>query len=108
MANMVTVCRSLLRASLADAPLWRSAVLPRKASSLAAFNHNDALNLESRLTEDEKLIRDSANQYCQEQLMPRVVEGFRHEKFDKEIYREMGQLGLLGPTIKGYGCPGGS
>jgi hypothetical protein len=46
------------------------------------------------------MIRDQAHQYCQEKLMPRVLEGFRNEKFDKDIMSEMGQLNLLGPTIE--------
>lgn len=66
----------------------------------------DPLLLSSQLTEDETLIWDTARTYAQENLLPRVVEANRHEKFDKEIMTEMGALGLLGPTIKGYGCAG--
>jgi glutaryl-CoA dehydrogenase len=64
------------------------------------------LNLEVRLTEDEKLIRDTAHNYCQQNLMPRIIKANREEKFDPAIMREMGDLGLLGATIQGYGCPG--
>lgn len=72
----------------------------------AQFDHQDPLNLESLLTEEEKLIRDQVRNYCQKQLMPRVLEANRHEKFDKEIMKEFGQLGVLGTTITGYDCPG--
>jgi glutaryl-CoA dehydrogenase len=70
------------------------------------FQWDDPLLLEDQLSEDERLIRDTARQYCQEQLMPRVLEANRHERFDREIFNEMGALGLLGPTIEGYGCSG--
>jgi glutaryl-CoA dehydrogenase len=59
------------------------------------------------LSEEEKLIRDSARAYCQDKLQPRVIAGFRDEKFDRDIMSEMGELGLLGPTIpEEYGGPG--
>lgn len=70
------------------------------------FDWRDALNLESQLTEDEIMIRDAFNQYCQEKLMPRIKDANRHEHFDREIMAEMGAMGVLGPTIHGYGCPG--
>jgi len=70
------------------------------------FDWKDPLNLESRLTDEEKMVRDTARDYCQEQLMPRILNANRHEKFDREIVNEMGELGLLGPTIQGYGCSG--
>jgi len=72
----------------------------------AVFDWRDPLNLESQLTEDERLIRDSFRAYCQEKLMPRVMYANRNEVFHKEIMREMGELGVLGPTIQGYGCAG--
>lgn len=52
------------------------------------------------------MVRDSAHEYCQSKLMPRITLGNRNETFDREIMNEMGSMGLLGPTIKGYGCPG--
>ena len=70
------------------------------------FQWDDALLLEDQLTEEERLVRDSARAYSQEKLLPRVTEAHRHEQFDREILREMGRLGLLGPTIEGYGCAG--
>ena len=63
-------------------------------------------NFNTQLTEDEKLIQESAKQYAQTSLQPRVLESFRNETFDKNIIKEMGQIGLLGPTINGYGCSG--
>ena len=73
------------------------------------FNWKDPLNLEDLLTEEEKLIRNTANDYAQEKLMPRVEEAFLDELTDKKIFREMGELGLLGITIpEKYGCAGAS
>ncbi len=69
---------------------------------------DDLFMLDAQLSEEDRLIRDSAHQYCQEKLMPRVLEANRHEKFDTEIMREMGELGLLGITIDGYNCAGAS
>ncbi|WMS88125.1 acyl-CoA dehydrogenase [Pleionea litopenaei] len=71
-------------------------------------NWDDLLLLDDQLTEEERMIRDSAHQYAQEKLLPRVLEANRHEHFDVEIMRELGELGLLGSTIDGYGCAGTS
>ena len=65
----------------------------------AAFQWADPFLLDQQLTEDERMVRDAAYAYCQEKLAPRVLEMFRHEKTDLTIFREMGELGLLGPTI---------
>ena len=70
------------------------------------FNYRDALNLECRLTEEEVMVRDVFHQYCQDKLMPRVTLANRNEVFHRDIMSEMGELGVLGPTIQGYGCPG--
>ncbi len=78
----------------------------RQASSSSSLDWQDALNLESRLTEEEVQVRDSCRAYCQEKLLPRVTLGNRNEVFERSILTEMGELGLLGPTISGYGCPG--
>ncbi|WP_211114682.1 acyl-CoA dehydrogenase [Azospirillum agricola] len=68
---------------------------------------DDPFLLDSQLSEDEKLVRDSARAYCQDKLQPRVIGAFREERFDREIMAEMGALGLLGPTIpEEYGGPG--
>ncbi|MFN4164303.1 MAG: acyl-CoA dehydrogenase [Ferrovibrio sp.] len=74
----------------------------------AVFKWEDPFNLEAELTEDERLIRDTAREYCQSKLLPRVKEAFREEKTDPAIFREMGELGLLGSMIEGYGCAGAS
>jgi glutaryl-CoA dehydrogenase len=65
----------------------------------AAFQWNDPFLLDQQLTDDERAIRDATAAYCQDKLAPRVLEAFRHEKMDTTIFREMGELGLLGPTI---------
>src|SRR5260221_10910469 len=72
----------------------------------ADFDWQDPLLLDDQLNEEERLIRDSPRQYCQEKLMPRILEANRHERFDRAIIGELGALGLLGPTIEGYGCAG--
>jgi glutaryl-CoA dehydrogenase len=75
------------------------------SSKRASFNWQDPLNLDSMLSEEERMIRDSAHQYCQEKLMPRILEANRHERFDREIMNELGELGLLGATLpEEYGC----
>ncbi|WP_395142419.1 acyl-CoA dehydrogenase [Schlegelella aquatica] len=73
----------------------------------ASFQWDDPLLLDQQLTEDERMVREAARAYCQDKLMPRVLEAFRHEKTDPAIFREMGELGLLGPTIPAeYGGAG--
>ena len=70
------------------------------------FQWDDPFLFEEQLTDDERMVRDSARAYCQDKLMPRVLEANRHEKFDRAVISEMGALGFLGPTIEGYGCAG--
>lgn len=70
------------------------------------MNWQDPFLLEQQLTDEQRLIRDSARQYAQDKLLPRVQDAFRKEETDPAIFREMGELGLLGATIDGYGCPG--
>ncbi len=72
----------------------------------AKFNWEDPFLLDDQLSEEERMVRDSAHQYCQSKLLPRVQEAFRNETTDPEIFREMGEMGLLGSPIEGYGCPG--
>ena len=73
----------------------------------AKFSWDDPLQLDAQLSADERAVRDAASAYCQERLGPRVLEAFRHEKTDPAIFREMGALGLLGPTIpEPYGGAG--
>merc|ERR1719154_458551 len=76
------------------------------AKEKVEFDYKDALNLECRLSEEEVMVRDVFRDYCQEKLLPRVMLANRHETFHREIMSEMGDLGVLGPTIQGYGCPG--
>ena len=77
-----------------------------KKAAKPEFKWQDALLLDDQLSEDERMIRDSARDYCQEKLLPRVIEANRHEKFHREILNEMGALGFLGCTLEGYGCAG--
>jgi glutaryl-CoA dehydrogenase len=80
---------------------------PLKSKAKAEFVWQDPLLLDQQLTQDERMVRDAAHDYCQGKLAPRVLEAFRHEKTDVAIFREMGSLGLLGPTIPPeYGGPG--
>lgn len=76
------------------------------ASDSAKFNWEDPFLMDAMLTEDERLVRDTARQYAQEKLLPRVREAYQKEYTDPEIFREMGALGLLGSTLEGYGCAG--
>ncbi|MDI3324080.1 acyl-CoA dehydrogenase [Pontibacterium granulatum] len=75
--------------------------------SKAAFNWSDPFDLNGQLTEEERIIRDSTREYCQEKLMPRILEANRNETFDRAIMEELGALGLLGATLpERYGCAG--
>src|SRR3954464_1887947 len=77
------------------------------ATPKASFHWDDPLLLEQQLNADERAVRDAARAYAQERLAPRVLEAFRHEKTDAGLFREMGELGLLGPTIlEAYGGAG--
>ncbi len=74
---------------------------------MTTFNWEDPFFLDAQLTEDERLIRDTARDYAQNNLLPRVQQAYREERFDREIMVEMGALGMLGPTLpEKYGCPG--
>ena len=78
----------------------------KRESMKAKFVWDDPLLLEQQLDQDERMVRDAARNYCQKKLAPRVLEAFRHEKSDAKIFREMGELGMLGPTIPAqYGGP---
>ena len=76
------------------------------ASEWGKFNWEDPFDLNDQLTEEERLIRDSAASFAQDKLAPRVTDAFRKEETDRNIFNEMGELGLLGSMIEGYGCPG--
>ena len=71
-----------------------------------SFDWQDPLLLDEALAEDERMVRDSVRRYCQEQLQPRILKAHREERFDREILTEMGQLGMLGSVLDGYGCAG--
>ena len=70
------------------------------------FRWDDPFLFDDQFREDERLVRDAARDYAREKLMPRILEANRRERFDREIMREMGALGLLGATVKGHGCAG--
>ena len=76
------------------------------ATNWTKLNWEDPLELDAQLTEEQRMVRESARQYAQDRLAPRVTDAFRSESTDPAIFREMGEVGLLGPTIEGYGCPG--
>jgi glutaryl-CoA dehydrogenase len=87
----------------ATEPAGRSAVVVDGV----AFNWEDPLDLEGELTEEERMVRDTARRYAQDKLVPRVVSAFRDERFDREIITEMGALGLIGATVPAkYGGAG--
>ena len=75
-------------------------------SDNVSFNWQDPFLMEEQLNEEERMVRDTAKQYAQDKLLPRVGAAYRNEETDPEIFREMGALGLLGPMIEGYGCAG--
>ena len=77
-----------------------------KPQGKLSFNWADPLLLEDLLTQDERQVRDTARAYARDKLMPRILEANRHEIFDRNILFEMGELGLLGSTLEGYGCAG--
>ena len=76
------------------------------ATNWTKLNWEDPFELDAQLTEEQRMVRGSARQYAQDRLAPRVTDAFRSESTDPAIFREMGEVGLLGPTIEGYGCPG--
>ena len=76
------------------------------ASSWPSMNWEDPFLLSQQLTDEERLVSDTANQYAQDKLAPRVREAYQNEETDITIFREMGELGLLGSMIEGYGCAG--
>eukprot|EP00004_Rigifila_ramosa_P006839 TRINITY_DN17770_c0_g1_i1.p1 TRINITY_DN17770_c0_g1~~TRINITY_DN17770_c0_g1_i1.p1 ORF type:complete len:418 (+),score=92.99 TRINITY_DN17770_c0_g1_i1:72-1256(+) len=75
-------------------------------AKLAPFDWKDPFSLRKQLTEEEQMVFDAATEYSQTKLLPRVTDNFRNETFDRKIFEEMGELGLLGATISGYECPG--
>lgn len=94
--------RNLTTKSLGGIRQFSVSSISRKAQ----FDWENPFRLDTLLTDEEKAISESAHQYCQDRLYPRVLEGARTENFDKTMMREMGELGFLGATIDGYGCAG--
>ena len=85
----------------------RAASTAVKATARAQFQWDDPLLLDEQLSEDERMVRDAAHEYCQDKLMPRILLANREERFDREIMNEMGALGFLGATLpEDYGCAG--
>jgi glutaryl-CoA dehydrogenase len=78
----------------------------RPVISRGIFNYKDPFLLETQLTDSEKSIQDVARDFSKDVLLPNVVSSFRNEHFDKNIIKRMGEVGLLGPTLNGYGCAG--
>ena len=83
-----------------------STIAGKAKSSKPSFQWDDPLLLDQQLSEEERMVRDAARDYCQDKLLSRVQNAFRNEQFDREIMNEMGELGFLGSTIDGYGCAG--
>ncbi|MBT5412967.1 MAG: acyl-CoA dehydrogenase [Rhodospirillaceae bacterium] len=79
---------------------------PSSRPKTAPFDWQDPFRLDAQLDEDERMIRDTAREYAQDRLMPRILDAARNENFDRDIMREMGKLGFLGASLHGYGCAG--
>lgn len=91
--------------SFTPAPAKSEPAHPETAKR-AAFQWDDPFQLDAQLTDDERMLRDTAHAYAQDKLQPRVLTAAREERFDRDIMLELGALGLLGSTIDGYGCAG--
>jgi glutaryl-CoA dehydrogenase len=78
----------------------------QESADRSRFQWDDPFLLDEQLSDEERMVRDSARAYCQEKLMPRVRDSHRYERFDREVMNEMGALGFLGSTLEGYGCAG--
>ena len=87
-----------------ESPAPRASAATRRG--FGPFAWDDPLRFDEQLTAEERQIRDAAHAYCQERLFPRVLEANRHERFDRAILNEMGEMGFLGATLEGYGCAG--
>lgn len=76
--------------------------------AVSAFDWRDPLGIDAELTEEERVARDTARAFCEEELQPKVIEAFREERVDRDLFYRFGELGFLGSTIQGYGCAGAS
>lgn len=83
-----------------------SVKMTKSPSHKPKFDWQDPLDFQGLLTSEERMIQDQARQYCQDKLMPRIIDANRAGEFDPEIYKEMGEMGFLGSTLSGYGCAG--
>eukprot|EP00948_MAST-09A_sp_MAST-9A-sp1_P002879 g2879.t1 len=90
----------------ADATTAGDDNISASVNSYDEYSYSDPFLLTHQLSEEERLVQESAHSHCQNYLMPRVLEANRNETFDPAIFTEFGAAGLLGPTIQGYGCPG--
>lgn len=97
-----TAARPAIRSYATDA----AKVGPYNMTNFSKFDWEDPMRINSLLTEEEIAIQDTAKNFCQEVLLPKVTEMYRNESWDPTILPALGDLGLLGPTIKGYGCAG--
>jgi glutaryl-CoA dehydrogenase len=98
LTHIVKICGKIFRCA---------EIMENAMSSKPDFKWDDPLLLDDQLTEEERMVRDAAHAYCQDKLMPRVLEANRHEIFHREIMNELGELGLLGSTLpEEYGCAG--
>lgn len=99
--------QGLLAALRRAVPVQRSFASAAGAGvKIPPFSWEDPFSFNSLLTDEEIAVRDQVRTYCQEKLMPRILKANRNEHFDLDIYKEMGSLGMLGPTLQGYGCAG--
>jgi glutaryl-CoA dehydrogenase len=80
--------------------------MAKDPTSFGTFSWEDPLLLDEELTEEERMVRDTAKSFADDHLMPGIIEANRHENFDRSLMNKMGELGLLGSTIEGYGCSG--
>jgi glutaryl-CoA dehydrogenase len=99
-----------LTTSVGVAAATSSSLAPSRRwyTKYSEYDVQDPLLLMEELTEEERMLDDAVKKYCDEKLQPRVMEAFRNETIDKDIFHELGALGVLGPTIEGYGCAGAS
>jgi len=101
----MVLIRTLQRRCLSLSRLSASSAETNPMKKWGSFNWEDPFNLESRLTDEEKMFRDAFRRYCDEKLMTRIVQDNRNNHFDRDIMYELGELGALGPTCPAeYGC----
>ena len=89
-----------------SSPAAEAAAAAEAPARRAVFDWSDPFALESALSDEERMVRDTARAFSREELLPRVVEAFREERVDRGLFRELGALGFLGSTIDGHGCAG--